>query len=458
MPKRRPTLFLQIFIWFWAAMALLAATMVGVELATRQEPLALASRALAERALKAEAAQARAAWRKGGQTALAAELDGFNHDANVESFLLTPGANEDLAGHPLPVPVLRAVSKLDSQHVAWTVAGVSVQAALPAGPDAIFAVQFERGPFAGSRLPRLIRLFAIIVVAGLVCWFLAARLTSPITALRAATQQLAAGDLGARANLARTGAGMELTGLAGDFNAMATQIESLVTAQRRLVGDVSHELRSPLTRLKIALALANRDAESSSTRDHLARMEQETATLDELVGELLLLSRLENRLEPGQVTAFNWADVVAEVCSDLKWEAENRLEELTIHCDIDVAAAPLHGEAALLKRALENIGRNALRYAPPGGDVTLSLHSENGQHKTIVRDNGPGVPEGELEAIFRPFYRVDTARERSQDSPEGTGLGLAIAARAVQLHGGTITARNLSTGGLEVVISLPALR
>jgi two-component system sensor histidine kinase CpxA len=227
---------------------------------------------------------------------------------------------------------------------------------------------------------------------------------------------------------------------------MAGRIETLVTAQHRLIGDISHELRSPLARLRVALEIARRKsgAEAGASLD---RIELESDNLNELIGQLLMLSRLESggSLEK---TSVDLAALVREVAEDADFEAHSR------HCAACVTRcdeATVNGVYNLLRSALENVVRNAVSYTAPGTEVEIAHRREAGTSVITVRDYGSGVPEDALEEIFRPFYRVEDARDRQTG---GAGLGLSIAARAVRLHNGNIKAANANGGGLIVTIEL----
>lgn len=311
---------------------------------------------------------------------------------------------------------------------------------------------------ATRRPPRLIdlldiralgwRLALLVAVVGALSLWLAGALTSPVTELRGAVRRLAGGDLAARVG-SRVGRRRdELGDLARDVDLMAARLEALVGAQRRLVQDVSHELRSPLARLRVALELARRRAGEESGTD-LDRIEREASRLDELVGRLLTLSRLEAADRPARREAVDLAIVAQEVGADAAFEGAGR--GVTVAVD---APAPLVLEAdpEALRSALENVLRNAVRYTADGTRVEVAAARVGARARLTVLDRGPGVPPDQLDALFTPFFRVDRARDRDRG---GAGLGLAIASRSVRLHGGTIAAANRDGGGLEVAIELP---
>ncbi len=242
----------------------------------------------------------------------------------------------------------------------------------------------------------------------------------------------------------------DIGALARDFNAMAARIEELLKGQRRLLADVSHELRSPLTRLGVALELAWRHIPEEASGEY-ERMENELARMNTLIGSLLQLSRLDALDRPENRQTMDLSALLGEIAED--GEFEGAPHGRGVSADI-LPGVSYSGDPALLRSAVENLVRNALRYSPEGETVDVSLSRQGGAVRILVEDRGPGVPEEELEKIFTPFHRVEQARERTLPD-EGCGLGLAIAGRAAALHGGTVTARNRPEGGLAVEILLP---
>jgi two-component system sensor histidine kinase CpxA len=228
---------------------------------------------------------------------------------------------------------------------------------------------------------------------------------------------------------------------------MAERIESLIEAQRRLLGDISHELRSPLARLSVALGLARRQA-GDRAASSLDRMEREAERLNDLIGQLLSLSRLESGAERIDSHKIDLARLVREVAEDADFEARSRNRSVRI---LSVDECSVEGNHRLLASAIENVVRNAARHTAEGTQVEISLRC-NDRARIVVRDHGEGVPESMLGNIFRPFYRVEDARDRQSG---GSGLGLAITERAVRLHGGEVRAENAEGGGLIIEISLP---
>lgn len=328
----------------------------------------------------------------------------------------------------------------------------------PSGNSYIAAVgMLALPPWALQRWQPIIRSISIrmavaLIFGGIICYLLAWRLTAPIRRLRTTAQRLASGDLSARVGEARGKSGDEVADLGHDLDRMAERIETLVESQKRLVRDVSHELRSPLARFNVALGLV-RQHSSSAADSYFERIERDAERLNELIGELLTLSLLESGTEQLLREPVTLDALVAKVSQDAAFEAESRRKSVAV-----IACEPLtvEGNSELLRRAVENVVRNAVRYTREGMAVEIALRSlqdEGGGHAVItVRDHGPGVPDESLTKLFLPFYRVEDARDRQSG---GTGIGLAITDRAVKLHNGTVNARNATGGGLLIEIRLP---
>ena len=290
-----------------------------------------------------------------------------------------------------------------------------------------------------------------VLCSGLVCYFLARYMTSPVVRLRRATQRLASGDLTARAGGASRRHD-EMAELVRDFDAMAERLEKLVNAQGRLLKDISHELRSPLARLNVALELARQRA-GAEAQSALERIDLETSRLNELIGRLLTIARLESGTDTMQKVPIDLAELIARVAEDAEFEAQSRSCRVASQVSDEVSVL---GDPALLHSAVENVVRNAIRYTREGTEVKIHLSAggtkDQPQAVIQVTDCGPGVPPEALDKLFRPFYRIDDARVRQSG---GVGLGLAIAERAVRLHGGAVEASNRPEGGLQVEIRLP---
>jgi two-component system sensor histidine kinase CpxA len=297
-----------------------------------------------------------------------------------------------------------------------------------------------------------LRLGAVFLVAGLLSWFLARSISAPIRTLQDATKKLAEGDLSVRVAPSLGDRRDETARLGGDFDRMAERIGALLENQRRLLRDISHELRSPLARLNVALGLARRNAGAEAQPD-LDRMEREAERLNDLIGELLTLTLLESDTKGIERVRVDLRALVREVVEDADFEAKGAHRAVRVVRDEPVAIA---GVYELLRRAIENVTRNAVRFTAEGTTVEIGLSRSEGPPGPVarisVRDRGPGVPEESLDKLFEPFYRVADARDRRSG---GTGIGLAITQRAVRLHGGTVAATNAPGGGMEVVLELP---
>lgn len=294
-------------------------------------------------------------------------------------------------------------------------------------------------------------LLPLLLIGAFFCYWLARHLSKPIVELRGATQALSEGKLTARVNDKLLQRRDEIGYLGNDFNVMAGRIESLVEAQRRLLGDISHELRSPLARQGVALGLARRRG-NPEVGSALERIGREAERMNQMIGQLLTLSQLESGTDYLSKVDIDLGALVKEVADDAQYEARSLDRSVRL---VAIEACSVNGVSELLRSAVENVVRNAVRHTAPGTEVEIALRCEdsNGsRYATVnVRDHGKGVPEESIEDIFRAFYRVEHARDRKTGD---TGLGLAIAARAVRLHGGTIKAGNAPDGGLNVEIRL----
>ncbi len=447
------SLFLKIFLSFWLAQALFLVLATLVTLAIRQR---------AESAWEAEQAQilsqAVQTYETGGQAALAQYLDQVRQSQGARAYLLDEN-DQELSGRRS-----RDWAK-DGEHrrprssrggfLGWMAARPQRQSITSASGHRYTLVMFPppHGPFGDLGIHGL-GIFIAILSSGLVCYLLARYLTSPVVRLRAATQKLAAGDLTARAGVPPPGRHDEIAELVRDFDTMADRLETSVKAQARLLNDISHELRSPLARLNVALGLS-RQRSGPEAQSALERIELEANRLNELIGRLLTIARLESGDQAMKKVSIRLQELIREIAQDAEFEAQSR------KCRVDVTKVDdcmVIGDPSLLRSAIENVVRNAIQYTREGTDVQIGLECRQGTYGTEavikISDSGPGVPAEALDKLFRPFYRIDDARGRQTG---GVGLGLAIAERAVRLHGGTIQASNRSEGGLMIEIRLPAL-
>ncbi|WP_105187862.1 ATP-binding protein [Pseudoalteromonas sp. T1lg48] len=295
-------------------------------------------------------------------------------------------------------------------------------------------------------LPHWLKITVAIGASLLLSFFFTRTLIGPLNSLRFSARAIAEGQLDSREHLAAK-RNDEIGILAREFNAMAQRLETLVNTQRTLLGDISHELRSPLTRLSLACAIAQ-DKADKDTQVQLQRIGKEAQLLDLMIERILTLSRLENRQQSLQTELMSPAQLLAPVFTDAEFEAKSQHKTLSLP---QLPEQPLlRVDAMLLASACENLLRNAIKYA--NSHIEVSIKHEQQQWQLNIRDDGPGVAEQELAHITEPFYRVGSARARNSG---GTGLGLAIAAKAIAAHQGELVLQNHPQGGLVATIKLP---
>ena len=292
---------------------------------------------------------------------------------------------------------------------------------------------------------------AAVGISALICFVLTRHITSPLFDLRTRAATIAVGDLSTRVPRNLSNRRDEIGELGRDFDRMAERLESLVDSHKRLLGDVSHELRSPLSRLLVALGLARR-ANTEEMPELLDRIALEAKRLDSLIGQLLTLSRIESGSHAAAASSIDLTALVHEIVTDADFEARARARRVGVTA---VEECTISGVEELIRSAVENVVRNGVRFTREGTAVDVSIRREPDRAVIRVRDRGPGVPDTMLSEIFLPFHRGQTVQGARN---EGSGLGLAIAHRAVAANGGTIAAMNATDGGLIVDIALPACR
>jgi len=451
------SLFLKIFLWFWATVIV---TGIALVLTFILEPRSVPSQwhaTLMETAHSSGAIAVDEAER-GGDSAAAAYLGRIEGETHLRACLI------DLAGGLVAGSDCGSFQTMTSHVTAakpsnfsmrYGIARVAVRLKGSNGHEYIFATELPAGPRAALGINRTaiaLQWGVALLVSGLICYLLTRYLTAPILRLREASQQLAAGDLSIRAAAGMERRHDELGDLVRDFNAMASRIEELVSRQRQLISDVSHELRSPLARLNVALDLGRERKGDDPAFDH---MEQDIGLLSEMIGRLLTLAKLDTSGAPVPMVPLDLTELVSQVVRDADFESRERNGGVRVvaHGQYFVRA-----NAELLHSAIENVVRNAVRYSRSEAPVDVVLEcvtkSNESFARLTVRDYGSGVPESELANIFQPFYRVADARDRQSG---GAGLGLAIADRVIRIHGGTIRAENAESQGLQVEILLPHL-
>jgi two-component system sensor histidine kinase CpxA len=464
------SLFLKIFLSFWAAQALFLVLAILVTIALRP----------ARHGIESQGPQILAevvnAYQSGGERAAHDYVEELWRTQHVRAFVFDPAGHE-LSGRQAPLWIEDARQGGPPRgglphHHGWMdnllPDRIMRQALTLDGKRYTLVLELPSGPrvfFGPHDIPGLGIAIAVIT-SGLMCYLLAWSMTSPVTRLRKAAQSLAAGDLSARTGAPVGGRRDELTELMRDFDRMAERIEGLVDSQSRLLKDVSHELRSPLARLSVALGLARQRATTDvapelapEVESALNRIELEADRLNQLIQRLLTISRLESGTDGLRKTILSLRELVEQVAHDAEYETPGRGCRVTATAD---AADEFLVEADpdLLRSAVENVVRNATRYTAEGTTVEVRLERQQAANdeaeEIIVRvlDSGPGVPDEALPKIFEPFYRLDDARNRQTG---GAGLGLSIADRAVRLHGGQLRASNRKEGGLEMEIRIPAV-
>jgi signal transduction histidine kinase len=416
------SLFARILLWFLATTAV---TVTGL-IVTRWLSLNAApgQQSPFTRMVPFLLVEARHAYETGGQPALAKLMARMQKVYEVQG-IFTDASGRDLLTHEDRSDLVRRFQGRSS----WRIGRNQVMVARRS-EDGRYCFFF---PVIYRRLGNWILMpqdLWLIGAVALLCYWLAVHLTEPVRRLQKAVERFGQGDLSTRFE---TGRRDELGELARTFNRMADRIQTLLAAERRLLLDISHELRSPLARLGVAVELARSGQDRGGALD---RIQKEADRLNSLVGELLRVTRAEGDPASLHFEPVRLDDLVRDIVETNRIEATARGSELKL--DI-AAAAEIQGEPELLRRAAENVIRNAIRHAPAGTAVEVMVKGRT----ILVRDNGPGVPEKDLARIFDPFYRVENDRNRSSG---GVGLGLAIARRAVELHKGTIRARNASPG------------
>lgn len=454
----RSPLFLRIFGWFWLALAAMVLSLLGTFYLFDSEILNTRWNTTAGNPLvKPLADEAIHAYREGGRAGLAKYLDTVR-DTSPGHVYMFDGAGVELAGQDAPARVrefaavlkdpARMVMRLSVRH---GLVGAAV-AEPGSGQRFAFVIELERRPgivpvpglgtYAGFTLA--------LVVLGAFCLFIARQLTGPVMRVSAATRRFAAGDLTARSlDSQMAQRNDEFAELAREFDEMAARIETLVHVQERLLWDMSHELRSPLTRMTLALGIARRRA-GPEVVPMLDRMEREAEQLNRMIGQLLAIARIKGGARPALDEDVDLAGLVAEVAADADFEAQ--ASGRAVRCGV-LPECAVKGSGDLLRSALENVLRNAVRHTAENTAVEVELRREGGLAVIAVRDHGPGVPEAALAKMFETFYRVPEIGETG-----GAGLGLAITQQAMALHAGWVKARNAEGGGLVVELGIQCSR
>jgi two-component system, OmpR family, sensor kinase len=470
------SLFVRVFVLFWIAMAIIVAGSIAVTFTVAAREYE--SREFQRRpAIAIEASEVLA---KGGVGALRTWLRANSHaTADRDLYIIGPDG-ADIIGRPLSENAARRLQffreSMSDAEPGGPPGFPSGAAPGPGGPaprgpaprnfrpqrvlpqimapdgTAYTVLLVPRRPsiFGALSLPGIsARILGIaLVVSAFASWWLAQHLSAPIRRMQEGARALAGERLDVRVSAGLDGRKDEVAVLAREFDAMADRLRANRSALTRLLGDISHELRSPLARMRLALGLARQP--SADTARQLDRMEREIERLDVLISQVLKLARLNGTDIPFEREPFDVDEMIDEVVRDAAFEGTAK------GCKVQTVGAAhsvLSGNRELLRSAIENVLRNAVRYSPQGAAVEVAVERSAAGLTISVRDRGPGVPAGELERIFEPFYRVAESRDRDSG---GEGIGLAITSQVMKAHGGTARADNRAGGGFEVQLNLPA--
>jgi signal transduction histidine kinase len=442
-------LFWKIFLPFWAAQALLLGALylrvhyrINSEHPWWIQPERHQMPILADLAAKAFEEQ--------GPAGLRQLLNNLSL-SNRSQFWLVDTSGRELTGGTVPNNIFRGAVAAEQNEGLYHSYEANVLAARATTPRGQYILIAElTPPPIRERVPGdlLWTLKLGTLISAVLCLLIAHYLSKPIERLRDATHELARGNLDIRAGENLGNRQDEIADLVRDFDTMAGELRNQIQSERNLLSGVSHELRSPIARMRLALTIA-RHAREPERIEMLDRLEQDTVQLDSMLERILTVARLESgQLQPKfELVSLN--DVIDDVLHDAKFEAVATGAEIAYEGDGEIKVT---GDVGLLHSAIENLVRNAMFYSGREGKIEVKLVKSDSSAVITVRDNGPGVPEAALPLLFKPFYRVDDSRGTTTG---GMGLGLAIVRNAVAVHGGTAVARNVSPHGLEVELRLP---
>jgi len=452
-------LFSKVFLWFWSTvLALFAIFMASRMVGTRSIPPTDIVASFAPRV----ADEAAHAYESGGPHEFQQFAQGLVGKSGLELYLID-GYGKDVLSRPIPSDSLNMVRAARSDGRILSRYGLrshssSYKFTSPSGRPYVLLIRagLQLGRFldatAGGGLPFF---GVVLLMVTLFCFWLTHHIVAPIQGIQSAARKVAAGDLSVRSPVEISERHDELADLAADFDAMVERMSAFVRSQKDLLSTVSHELRSPLTRLIMSLALLRKQS-SSKSEELLQRMERDVERVDTLMGQLLTLSRLETGLSSDGRNNVDLSQLVQEVVADGDFEARSSGKSVGLQAEAGIVVEKADQQA--LRSACENVIRNAIRFTAPGSEVEVTLKTEKmnapPQAVVSVRDHGPGVPGELLQQIFQPFFRLKEPSGNPRAN-NGTGLGLAIALEAVRQHRGTIIASNVNPIGLEVKITLP---
>jgi two-component system sensor histidine kinase CpxA len=442
------SLFLRIFLLFLLAMTLI----VGSSIATTFTIASRENEQLESQRRPSVAIQASEIMARGGVPALKRWLEGGRSALGDRELFIAGPDGRDILGRRLPENALRRLELNNREPTPGNFRPSRAAPQIIAADGSIYTVLLApRRPsiFGALSLPAisLTILGIALVVSALTSWWLAEHLTAPIRRIQAGARALASENLDVRVSAGLEGRKDELAVLARDFDAMADQLRTNRAATTQLLRDISHELRSPLARMRVALGLARQPPADYARQ--LDRLEREIERLDSMISQVLKLARLHGTDALLQRERFELDDVIEQVVRDANFEGAVK------NCQVNLQGAAncaVLGSRELLRSAIENVLRNAVRYSPNDMPVEMQVARGAGGLEILIRDHGPGVPAADLERIFEPFYRVAESRDRASG---GEGIGLAITSQVMKAHGGAASSLNASRGGLEVRLSLP---
>jgi two-component system, OmpR family, sensor histidine kinase CpxA len=449
------SLFWKIFLWFWATVIVIALSLVVTFLLDPGKSSSRWHESLIRTAQYSGTAAIEVAELYGAPAA-STYMKGLEDATRLQACLLSE-QGDVIAGGSCNLFVKNISLARSTRNISVLLKDGVARVALPIvgtnGRNYIYAAEIPVATPGINKTAIAIRLCLAFLVSFCVCYLLTRYLTAPILRLRDASRRLAAGDLTTRASGNMERRNDEFGFLVRDFNAMAGRIEELISRQKQLIYDVSHELRSPLARLNVALDLGRKRKGNDSAFDH---MEHDLELMSEMLGRMLTVAKLDFFSTEVHMTRVDLGELAARVVRSAEFELGDRQNGVRFAMSEECF---VQGNAELLQSAIENIIRNAIRYTTPDTSVEVQLqHAAKPTGALIllsIRDYGTGVPEAELSNIFRPFYRVADDRDRQSG---GAGLGLAIADRVIRVHGGSIQAQNVLPQGLQVEILLPAAK
>jgi two-component system, OmpR family, sensor kinase len=457
---RAPTsLFVRLFLSFFlvSALVLVATFYVTQRAGTKLDTLASEAPQVLQDLLNA--------YRHGGSTDLDGAHDTTRRTLRINSYLVLSGIN--LGSRPMPAIVRERLGELRiGQEARFKFDDGGIAFALPAripptgaeGHALLFSQQ-EGGGFTSRRSLIYLQLLALLCAAGIVGWLVARTLIAPIRRMQTAVNLMASGNLSSRLRKTLNSGVTELETLAGDIDNMALQMQTMIASRDRLLHHLSHEMRSPLARLRILLEMLrdNNGSGDSSFHDRLNKADSEVGRLDFMIDEILGLARFDVS-KPPTMMPLSIREII-EGCIDFTTvEAEAASVHLSPDLDDSDASDMVYGNRELIVRAVDNLLRNAIRYTPANHVVTIALRSESDSILLSISDQGPGVPQPYLQAIFEPFFRLrDTKSISSQNQQKGYGLGLTYVNLIAKLHGATIVASNNVSGGLLISLAFRRL-